>query len=207
MTVLRTTAGEHPLLCFVLKTPATALTNACCCVGQGKQGKLRGRTFSAPRKWARGKGRITCQFGCCYNYAVDSEGRKPGVCIDSPPTPPFLGRVCCHAITVVSRALSRKSSVQVITLHTVFAGWVAVCPCHLSSFFLDLLLPLFLEGCSCQSSLQHVCAAVFIRTFCRLSMQAVSASQLCQLSLHGVVAPEYMHTASLLQVHWQAMIA
>lgn len=45
---------------------------------QGKQGRLRGRTFSAPRKWARGKGRITCQFGCCYNYAIDSEGRKPG---------------------------------------------------------------------------------------------------------------------------------
>ncbi len=45
---------------------------------QGKQGRLRGRTFSAPRKWARGKGRITCQFGCCYNYAIDSGGRKPG---------------------------------------------------------------------------------------------------------------------------------
>ena len=45
---------------------------------QGKQGRLRGRTFSAPRKWARGKGRITCQFGCCYNYAIDSEGRNPG---------------------------------------------------------------------------------------------------------------------------------
>ena len=50
---------------------------------QGKQGRLRGRTFSAPRKWARGKGRITCQFGCCYNYAIDSEGRKPG---ESPPS-------------------------------------------------------------------------------------------------------------------------
>ena len=47
-------------------------------VVQGKQGRLKGRTFSAPRKWARGKGRITCQFGCCYNYAIDSEGRKPG---------------------------------------------------------------------------------------------------------------------------------
>lgn len=45
---------------------------------QGHQGRLRGRTFSAPRKWAKGKGRITCQFGCCYNYAIDREGRKPG---------------------------------------------------------------------------------------------------------------------------------
>ncbi len=26
----------------------------------------------------RGKGRVTIQFGCCYNYAVDREGRQPG---------------------------------------------------------------------------------------------------------------------------------
>ena len=26
----------------------------------------------------RGKGRVTIQFGCCYNYAVDKEGRLPG---------------------------------------------------------------------------------------------------------------------------------
>ena len=29
-----------------------------------------GRTYSEPRKWMRGKGRVTIQFGCCYNYAV-----------------------------------------------------------------------------------------------------------------------------------------
>ena len=46
----------------------------CSCV----QGKLRGRTFSQPRKSMKGKGRITVQFGCCYNYAVDQQGRKPG---------------------------------------------------------------------------------------------------------------------------------
>ena len=45
---------------------------------QGKRGELRGRTFSAPRKWMPGKGRITCQFGCCYNYAVDAQGRPKG---------------------------------------------------------------------------------------------------------------------------------
>lgn len=28
------------------------------------------RTYSEPRKWMRGKGRVTIQFGCCYNYAV-----------------------------------------------------------------------------------------------------------------------------------------
>jgi len=42
------------------------------------QGQLRGRTFSAPRKSMKGKGRVTVQFGCCYNYAVDREGRQPG---------------------------------------------------------------------------------------------------------------------------------
>jgi mRNA N6-methyladenine demethylase len=45
---------------------------------QGKRGELRGRTFSAPRKWMPGKGRITCQFGCCYNYATDAQGRPKG---------------------------------------------------------------------------------------------------------------------------------
>lgn len=30
------------------------------------------RTYSEPRKWMRGKGRVTIQFGCCYNYAVVS---------------------------------------------------------------------------------------------------------------------------------------
>ncbi|KAL0021789.1 hypothetical protein WJX77_000694 [Trebouxia sp. C0004] len=63
---------------------------------QGKQGQLRGRTFSAPRKWARGKGRITCQFGCCYNYAIDSEGRKPGIVAEEvvEKMPPVLVSLC-----------------------------------------------------------------------------------------------------------------
>ncbi len=45
---------------------------------QGKSGHLRGRTFSAPKKWLPGKGRVTMQFGCCYNYAADAQGRPPG---------------------------------------------------------------------------------------------------------------------------------
>ena len=32
-------------------------------VVQGRAGRLRGRTFSAPKKWIKGKGRVTCQFG------------------------------------------------------------------------------------------------------------------------------------------------
>lgn len=45
---------------------------------QGRAGQLLGRTFSAPKKWLPGKGRVTMQFGCCYNYATDAQGRPPG---------------------------------------------------------------------------------------------------------------------------------
>ncbi|XP_059653444.1 RNA demethylase ALKBH9B-like [Cornus florida] len=45
----------------------------------GRKGQLRARTYSEPRKWMRGKGRITIQFGCCYNYAVDKNGNPPGI--------------------------------------------------------------------------------------------------------------------------------
>eukprot|EP01018_Ginkgo_biloba_P039393 Gb_01413 [translate_table: standard] len=37
---------------------------------RGRKKQLRERTYSEPRKWMRGKGRVTIQFGCCYNYAV-----------------------------------------------------------------------------------------------------------------------------------------
>lgn len=46
---------------------------------RGQQGRLRDRTYSKPRKWMRGKGRETLQFGCCYNYAVDKNGNPPGI--------------------------------------------------------------------------------------------------------------------------------
>lgn len=45
----------------------------------GKKGQLKDRTYSAPRKWKRGKGRVTIQFGCCYNYATDKHGNPPGI--------------------------------------------------------------------------------------------------------------------------------
>ncbi|KAK9129196.1 hypothetical protein Sjap_009683 [Stephania japonica] len=45
----------------------------------GQAGKLRERTYSEPRKWMRGKGRVTIQLGCCYNYAVDKDGNPPGI--------------------------------------------------------------------------------------------------------------------------------
>ncbi|XP_054818587.1 RNA demethylase ALKBH9B-like isoform X1 [Prosopis cineraria] len=45
----------------------------------GKKGELKDRTYSAPQKWMRGKGRQTIQFGCCYNYATDKDGKPPGI--------------------------------------------------------------------------------------------------------------------------------
>ncbi|KAJ7958438.1 oxidoreductase, 2OG-Fe(II) oxygenase family protein [Quillaja saponaria] len=46
---------------------------------KGKRGELKDRTYSAPPKWMRGKGRITLQFGCCCNYATDKNGNAPGI--------------------------------------------------------------------------------------------------------------------------------
>ncbi|WCJ32612.1 oxidoreductase 2OG-Fe(II) oxygenase family protein [Euphorbia peplus] len=45
----------------------------------GRKGELKERTFTTPAKWMRGKGRVTIQFGCCYNYAVDKRGNPPGI--------------------------------------------------------------------------------------------------------------------------------
>ncbi|WCJ18294.1 oxidoreductase 2OG-Fe(II) oxygenase family protein [Euphorbia peplus] len=55
-----------------------------------RKGQLRERTYSEPKKWMRGKGRITMQFGCCYNYAVDQDGNPPGIIRDEEvdPLPP-----------------------------------------------------------------------------------------------------------------------
>ncbi|XP_070052278.1 RNA demethylase ALKBH9B-like [Nicotiana tomentosiformis] len=45
----------------------------------GKNGQLKERTYTVPQKWMRGKGRVTIQFGCCYNYAKDKKGNPPGI--------------------------------------------------------------------------------------------------------------------------------
>lgn len=59
---------------------------------RGQNGQLRERTYSEPTKWMRGKGRITIQFGCCYNYAVDRDGNPPGIIRDEEvdPLPPLF---------------------------------------------------------------------------------------------------------------------
>ncbi|KAL6861500.1 hypothetical protein ACP4OV_017200 [Aristida adscensionis] len=46
---------------------------------KGQRGELGERTYSEPQKWMRGKGRVTIQFGCCYNYATDKNGNPPGI--------------------------------------------------------------------------------------------------------------------------------
>lgn len=58
----------------------------------GQNGQLRERTYSEPAKWMRGKGRVTIQFGCCYNYAVDKYGNPPGIIRDEEvdPLPPLF---------------------------------------------------------------------------------------------------------------------
>ncbi|CAN0918663.1 RNA demethylase ALKBH9B [Linum grandiflorum] len=45
----------------------------------GMKGGFKARTLTAPQKWMRGKGRVTLQFGCCYNYATDKKGNPPGI--------------------------------------------------------------------------------------------------------------------------------
>ncbi|KAL5204215.1 hypothetical protein ABZP36_009086 [Zizania latifolia] len=56
---------------------------------KGKHGELGDRTYTEPQKWMRGKGRVTIQFGCCYNYATDKNGNPPGIIrtITSDPMP------------------------------------------------------------------------------------------------------------------------
>lgn len=58
----------------------------------GKSGQLKERTYTAPQKWMRGKGRVTIQFGCCYNYATDKKGNPPGIlkCETVDPLPDLL---------------------------------------------------------------------------------------------------------------------
>lgn len=62
-------------------------------MGQNRQ--LRARTYSEPRKWMRGKGRVTMQFGCCYNYAMDKDGNPPGIVRDEEvdPLPPLFKKM------------------------------------------------------------------------------------------------------------------
>ncbi|CAN4108096.1 unnamed protein product [Withania somnifera] len=61
----------------------------------GRNRELRARTYSEPRKWMRGKGRVTIQFGCCYNYAVDNDGNPPGIVRDEEvdPLPPLFKKM------------------------------------------------------------------------------------------------------------------
>ena len=74
----------------------------------GRDGHLVGRTYSAPAKWRRGKGRVTVQLGCCYNYAQDREGNPPGILPRERVAgmPPFLRQL---VDTMIDRRVLRPS--------------------------------------------------------------------------------------------------
>ncbi|XP_020582885.1 uncharacterized protein LOC110026331 [Phalaenopsis equestris] len=46
---------------------------------RGRAGLLMEKTYSEPQKWMRGKGRITIQCGCCYNFTRDRLGNPQGI--------------------------------------------------------------------------------------------------------------------------------
>ncbi|KAI0497086.1 hypothetical protein KFK09_023414 [Dendrobium nobile] len=45
---------------------------------KGRNNELGEHTYSEPKKWMRGKGRVTIQFGCSYNYA-EKNGIPPDI--------------------------------------------------------------------------------------------------------------------------------
>lgn len=59
-------------LIFIFNFIALLYIYLCVCARLPVYGLISERTYSAPQKWMRGKGRITLQFGCCYNYAIVS---------------------------------------------------------------------------------------------------------------------------------------
>ncbi|XP_020584443.1 RNA demethylase ALKBH5-like [Phalaenopsis equestris] len=62
---------------------------------RGREGLLKGRTYSEPRKWMKDKSRITIQYGCCYNYAYDKRGNPPRIIRhdEVDPLPPLMKRM------------------------------------------------------------------------------------------------------------------
>ncbi|KAH9619007.1 hypothetical protein KSS87_014920 [Heliosperma pusillum] len=66
----------------------------------GQKRQLMERTYTEPAKWMRGKGRVTIQFGCCYNYAVDKDGNPPGIIRDEEvdPLPPVFKQMISRMV-------------------------------------------------------------------------------------------------------------
>ncbi|KAJ8446247.1 hypothetical protein Cgig2_016018 [Carnegiea gigantea] len=94
--------GKYMLLISLIKTNASdyliVVTKTWSCklsfliISDSSVVRKEPRTYSEPRKWMRGKGRVTIQFGCCYNYAVDKDGNPPGIIRDEEvdPLPPVF---------------------------------------------------------------------------------------------------------------------
>ncbi|KAF8391700.1 hypothetical protein HHK36_024009 [Tetracentron sinense] len=59
------------------------------------KGELKERTYSEPQKWMSGKGRVTIQFGCCYNFATDKNGNPLGILCNElvDPIPPLFKKL------------------------------------------------------------------------------------------------------------------
>eukprot|EP00854_Cymbomonas_tetramitiformis_P008469 gene8469-10063_t len=87
---------------------------------RGHANELRGRTFTAPRKWMKGKGRVTMQFGCVYNYATDSQGRAPGILTeeDTEPLPPLLQSVIRRLIRWKVLPADKEPDSAIINLYS-----------------------------------------------------------------------------------------
>ncbi|XP_020593262.1 uncharacterized protein LOC110033570 [Phalaenopsis equestris] len=67
----------------------------------GCAGRLGRRTYSELRKWKRGKGRVTIQYYCCYNFARDKEGNPLGIIHHNEvdPLPSFIKRIIKQLVT------------------------------------------------------------------------------------------------------------
>eukprot|EP01018_Ginkgo_biloba_P011582 Gb_21598 [translate_table: standard] len=46
---------------------------------KGEKRLLCEHTYLKPKTWMQGKGRVTLQFGCCYNYRSDEYGNRIGI--------------------------------------------------------------------------------------------------------------------------------
>jgi alkylated DNA repair protein alkB family protein 5 len=130
-------------------------------VGLGKAGQLLGRTFSAPKKWLPGKGRMTIQFGCCYNYARDAQGRDPGIIPEEvvEPLPPLLRALCRRLTRWGILPAAREPNSAIINIYE--AG--------------DCIPP-------------HVDHFDFVRPFCTISLVSTQCIMFAQASGAGEVA-------------------
>ncbi|KAL6851672.1 hypothetical protein ACP4OV_020236 [Aristida adscensionis] len=69
--------SRHPHCRCTARLPAAAPPHPARRTTEGEADQADVLGGSEPRKWMRGKGRATVQFGCCYSYATDCRGNPP----------------------------------------------------------------------------------------------------------------------------------